>query len=112
MTNDASMAVEHGARTHTPIQGFDCSKLLNHESHNLEADLIGLLDLKSTDCRWPLNGRCDHGLVMYCGEPCAHRNSSYCQHHQSIAYTGYVRRVPKPKPAETTGLHPVGAIAA
>lgn len=58
---------------------------------------VSLLDLKSTDCRWLLDQRCDRGLMMYCGELRAHRKTSYCPEHHAIVWMGYQpRRKPKP----------------
>ena len=51
----------------------------------------GLLDLTSDDCRWPLDSRCDHDLIMYCGERVG--RGSYCVMHADLAYR-WERRVP------------------
>jgi hypothetical protein len=73
--------------TKPPLRGFFIWSL----------QMKGLLDLTSDDCRWPLDSRCDHDLIMYCGERVG--RGSYCVMHADLAYR-WERRVPKPKPVE------------
>jgi GcrA cell cycle regulator len=47
-------------------------------------DRKGVLDLKGTDCRWPI-GDPQHADFHFCGHPQA-RGISYCAHHAQRAY--------------------------
>ena len=49
----------------------------------LSAKPVSLLDLEDSHCRWPIDRKCEYGLVMYCG---ADRldGHSYCAAHSLI----------------------------
>jgi hypothetical protein len=55
-----------------------------------------LLDLRHDSCRYPLEFRDpEHGLLMYCGQPRAHRETFYCAEHHAVCCW---RKRPRPVP--------------
>jgi hypothetical protein len=49
---------------------------------------VRLFDLRGGDCRWPVDdGR---PARLFCGSPVV-RTTSWCEHHQRIAFTGFGR---------------------
>ena len=52
---------------------------------------VGFMDLRSCNCRWPVNDPKHDGSVRYCGADCAPENS-YCVAHQQIAFAPAKRR--------------------
>jgi hypothetical protein len=59
---------------------------------------VRLFDLRDCHCRWPIGN--DRPARMFCGAP-ALNASSWCEHHQRIAFPSYgkpaVRTAPKPR---------------
>jgi GcrA cell cycle regulator len=51
---------------------------------NISSPLVALLDLKPSDCRWPIDD--DTGKLFFCGCQRMHDRTPYCDMHHKIAY--------------------------
>ena len=55
---------------------------------------VGIMELRSCMCRWPINGEQD-GAMRYCGSPSA-TEYGYCADHRKIAHSPMRVRAPMP----------------
>jgi hypothetical protein len=63
---------------------------------------IRLFDLRAEQCRWPLGD--DSPARFFCGAPTV-GSTSWCEHHQRVAFTGLARPSSRPRGKSSVGQH-------